>query len=154
MNSFRVYESIISLHHWEVMKHSQRSLFTSQIILSFSYTQRNVFKKIRPNCEVSAHIWSSFRRPFKVTWISGIKHFLGRQIGIIQHPFVPTDPFYHFTALNSKYFLIAQHFLIQMIGAKGQGSKMTSGQMVKIWTNYYSWTWIFGVNHVFKSRAF
>lgn len=46
---------------------------------------------------------------------------------IIQLPFVPTDPFHSFTALNSKSFLIAQHFLIQMIGSKGLKNA--------IWTN-------------------
>lgn len=46
---------------------------------------------------------------------------------ITQLPFVRTDPFHPFTASNSKCYLIAQHFLIQMIGSKGQGSKILSG---------------------------
>lgn len=48
--------------------------------LSFSYTQRNLLKNMRPNCEVSAHIWSFFRRLFKVICISGIKNALGKRL--------------------------------------------------------------------------
>lgn len=131
-----VYENLILLYHWRVMKHSQKSLFASQIISSFSYIQRNILKKSDPTVKLVPTFNHSSEGLLR--WFGFQELNFGKTdwYPIIQLPFVPSDSFHHFIAMNSKCFLIAEHFLIQMIGSKGQSSKMPSAQRVNIWTNY------------------